>query len=114
MTIPQYTRGARDPRADAFGRVQRAFRWTVFGSVTAVAAIFGVVAHQIPGRSAKTPATSGAASVSAGAPANTGTGNSGTGNTGTGSTGNTGAVAAPTAPVPTQRAPTAVSGGTGW
>ena len=55
MTFPRYPRGFGDPRSEAFDRVRRAFRWTIVGSAAGAAAIFGVVAHQIPGRSTSSP-----------------------------------------------------------
>ena len=111
------TRGYyEDERWAAFTRVRRAFRWTIVVSVAAVGAIFGVVAHEIPGRSAASTPASGATSQST--TGNTGVGSAqssastagNSGNTGAGNIGNTGA----SPPTPTRRAPTAVSGGTGW
>jgi hypothetical protein len=111
-------------RSEVFGRVRRVFRWTVAGSLAAVATIVGVVAHEIPGRAAGatppptsvlTPTTSPGGS---GAPAaSNGGGSAGAGPANTGNTGNTGTGPLPPpvpAPAPTQQAPVAVSGGTGW
>ena len=111
MTTPRHYAQIQDRREETFERVRRAFRWTVAAAVTGVAVIIGVVAHEIPGRSTVASTTSNNASgnVATTLPAPGG----GTGNTG----GNTGAGAVSpqvTPPAPTQRAPTAVSGGTGW
>lgn len=116
MVSPWQHAQIEEQRSEVFARVRRVFRWTVAGSLAAVAVIVGVVSHEIPGRAAGatpppngvvTPATTPSGSTGSG-PANTG------GSTGAGPT-NTGAGAVPTpVPVPTQPAPVAVSGGTGW
>jgi hypothetical protein len=110
VTTPRYYAQIQDQRSDAFARVRRVFRWTTAGAVTAVALIVGVVAHEIPGRSASATTTSnnasGTPSTIPSAPPPTGGGTV---------SGGGGAVTPPvTVPTPTQRAPTAVSGGTGW
>ncbi len=92
-------------------RVRRVFRWTVLGSLGTVAVIFGVVSHQIPGRSTTATTTSGAApSPPTGVVGSTGA----TGSTGVGNTGNSGSGPVGGPPVATQNPPTVVSGGTGW
>jgi hypothetical protein len=122
MTVPGRVSG--DFRTPVFDRIRRAFRWSVVASLGAVAVVLGVVSHEIPGRSAGSPATPGSsASVSPGG-VSTGNGNGGTGNGGstgatggTGSTGNTGSASSSPGvapPTPTNRAPAAVSGGTSW
>jgi len=105
MWTPPSDAVQQDRRDLAFARVRRAFGWIVASSVAGVGVIFGALSHQIPGR-AHAPQTTGAA---------TGTGATGTtGTTGnSGNTGNTGAGAV-SPPAPTQRAPTVVSGGTGY
>ncbi|HEY5025348.1 MAG TPA: hypothetical protein VII76_10260 [Acidimicrobiales bacterium] len=119
MATPWHYAKIEDERDETFARVRRVFRWTVAGAVAGAAVIIGVVAHEIPGRSAAATAPSNGASAPATIPAaGTGTGTgTGTGiGTGTGTGTGTGGAGAPqvTAPAPTQRAPTVVSGGTGW
>ncbi len=111
MPASPYYPAPPDRRAQAFERVRRTFGWIVAGSVGAAAVIFGAISHELPGRSS-TAQTTGASSSSTATAGNTGTtaaGNSGN----TCNTGNTGAGAV-NPPVSTQRAPAAVSGGTGW
>ena len=113
MTTPWHYARIEEQRDETFARVRRVFRWTVASAVAGAAIIVGVVAHEIPGRS--TVATT--SSNEAGTPPTIGASGAGTGpgpgiGTGTG----TGGTVAPsvTAPAPTSRAPTVVSGGTGW
>jgi len=108
MPASPYYPASSDRRAQAFERVRRTFGWIVAGSVGAAAVIFGAISHELPGRSS-TAQTTGASSSNTATAGNTGAGNSGN----TGNTGNTGASAV-NPPVSTQRAPAAVSGGTGW
>ena len=111
MSTSPHHAAFNDRRAQAFERVRRTFGWIVAGSVGGVVVIFGAISHEIPGRSPSTHANGTSASIT-GASGNTGA----VGSTGTGNTGNTGNKGAGTVnpPVSTQRAPTAVSGGTGW
>jgi len=117
MVVSPYRSNVQDQRLEAFERIRRAFRWTVAGAVTAVLGIVGVVAHEIPGRSAS-GATSSNASPAAGTaypitnPAVAGSTGSPSG--ANASVGGRSLRPPVTAPTPTQRAPTAVSGGTGW
>ncbi len=119
-------------RDETFARVRRAFRWTVATALAGTAVIIGAVAHEIPGRStvatapgngAGTPSTIPAPATATGPVTGTGAGGgtsvgggTGSGTTAAGNgTGSAGAVAPPvSAPAPAQRAPTVVSGGTGW
>ncbi len=128
MATPWHYAQIEDYRDETFGRVRRVFRWTVGAAVAGVAVIMGVVAHEIPGRSsvattsnaaAGTTAPTPSSATGAGAAAGTGTAGGTVAGNGSGTgTGSGGAVTpqptAPPAPTPTQRAPTAVSGGTGW
>lgn len=114
-----------DPTSErdlALRRVRSIFRWTVAGAFGAAGLLVGVVAHEIPGRSSTTSASSGAAGTNS-AP---GSSPSSSPDSGTGTGSSPGFVApspAPTsvspsptvpAPAPTQRAPAAVSGGTSF
>ena len=106
-------------RSEVFARVRRVFRWIVAGSLAAVAVIVGVVSHEIPGRAAgATPPPNSVVTPSTSPPSSTASGPSNSGGaaaTGPSNTGNTGAgPLPPPVPAPTQRAPVAVSGGTGW
>lgn len=109
MATRRYYPQIQDQRSEAMARVQRVFRWTTAGAITAVALIVGVVAHEIPGRSASATTSNNASgtpsTVPAASPALGG---------GTVSEGGGAVTPQVTAPAPTQRAPTAVSGGTGW
>lgn len=109
MVTPWQQAQIEDQRMEVFSRVQRVFRWTVAGAITAAAVIVGVVAQEIPGRSAgATPTPSGASAPAPTVPAgSTGVGPSNGTGTGTG----TGSAVTPSQ---TQQAPVAVSGGTGW
>jgi len=124
MATPWHYAQIEDYRDETFGRVRRVFRWTVSGAVAGVAVIMGVVAHEIPGRSsvattsntvAGTPAPTPSAAAGAGTATTAGNGTGAGNGAGTGGGGAvTPQATAPPAPTPTQRAPTAVSGGTGW
>jgi hypothetical protein len=119
MTVPR--RISDDSRTRAFERIRRAFRWSVVASLGAVAAVFGAVAHEIPGRTAHSTTTSGSSTSIPASGRFSGTGNSGSTNSrqtgGTGSTGSTGSASSSqqvAPPTSTNRAPAAVSGGTSW
>jgi hypothetical protein len=123
MATPWHYAQIEDYRDETFGRVRRVFRWTVGAAVAGVAVIMGVVAHEIPGRSSvanpsNTVAGTPAPTPSAGAGTGAGTGTVAGNGAGAGGTGGGGVITpqttAPPAPTPTRRAPTAVSGGTGW
>jgi len=115
MARTRYYGALQDRRDDAVERVRRVFRWTVLMSLGTVAVIFGVVSHQIPGRSTTPTPSSGAAPSPAGGAGGTPVASTGsTGNTGVGNTGNSGSGSVASPPAATQNPPTVVSGGTGW
>ena len=112
MATPWHYAQIEDYRDETFGRVRRVFRWTVGAAVAGVAVIMGVVAHEIPGRSSVATTSNTVAGTPAPNPSATAGAGTGTGTGGGGAV--TPQTTAPPAPTPTQRAPTAVSGGTGW
>ncbi|HVM66548.1 MAG TPA: hypothetical protein VMU14_16885 [Acidimicrobiales bacterium] len=115
---PAQLRRRAETRALGFARVRSVSNWITAGAALGAVAIVGLVSHEIPGRSSAHPA-SGATTGSSGTGTSAGAGSGATSGVqdpaSQSSGGSTGQPAPPSvAPTPIQRAPVAVSGGSGW